>query len=108
VPNYESAKKINKFNKLLTSVAVIVFILCLANLIGTNALATEGVVLDDLANKSLSLDRENRQLELAISNVSNLSYIEEVASQKGFVRTNRPLIIKIDNSLAAAYVANDQ
>lgn len=106
--NYESVKKTNKFNKLLSAIFVVVFFLCLANLIGTNALATEGVVLDDLANKALVMDKENRELELAISRVSNLSYVEEVASQKGFVRTNKPLIISKDNSLAAAFVANDQ
>lgn len=80
----------------------------LANLVGTNALATEGVVLDDLANKSLTLDKENRELELAISKVSNLSYIEQAAGQRGFVRINKPLIVESYNSLAAAFVTNDQ
>lgn len=106
--NYESVKKTNKFNQVLSAVFVVVFFLCIANLVGTNALATEGVVLDDLANKAMIIDRDNRELELAISQVSNLSYVEEVASQKGFVRTNKPLIISNDNSLAAAFVANDQ
>lgn len=77
-------------------------ILALANLVGTNALATEGAVLDSLSNKTYEISKQNRDLEVAINRGSNLSYIEDAAKQMGLVRIKQALTIHSVDSLAAA------
>ena len=100
--NLESVKKSSRFNKITATTYLLAFILALANLIGTNALATEGVVLDGLSAKTYELSKQNKDLQVAINQVSNLSYIEDAAILMGFVRIKQPLTIHTSDSLAAA------
>lgn len=100
--NLESVKKSSRFNNLLVATYFLAFVLALANLIGTNALATEGVVLDGLSSKTYELSKQNRDIEVAINQASNLSYIEDTAILMGFIRIKQPLTIHITDSLASA------
>lgn len=100
--NLESVKKTSRFVRLIAFTYMTAFVLALANLVGTNALATEGAVLDSLSTKTYEITKQNKDLEVAINRGSNLSYIEDTAKQMGFVRIKQPLTIQSVDNLASA------
>lgn len=100
-PNCASPKK-SSLNRLGVIVLFLVFGLGLANLVGTNALATQGVVLDQIIRDTEAVAKENSDLTVEISQVSNLSYIESAAIRLGFERVKSNLIISPWQAVAAA------
>lgn len=98
VPNSAWPKKPDH---LVGLVVGLVAVLALANLVGTNALATQGVVLDQILSETEKLNKENQILTVEIGKKANLSYIQSAASDLGFVRVKTNLIISADEALAA-------
>ncbi|MFZ2202576.1 MAG: hypothetical protein WAV56_04255 [Microgenomates group bacterium] len=101
MPNSVWPKKFSPANNLVGLVFGLVGILALANLIGTNALATQGVVLDQILSETEKLNKENQIMTVEIGKKANLSYIQSAASDLGFVRVKTNLIISADEALAA-------
>jgi len=85
----------------LIVVYALVALTALANIVGTNALATQGVVLDSILSKTAQASRENKHLRLEIAKMTNLSYIESQAEQLGFTRVKNNLIVQPDQAVAA-------
>ncbi|MEK7064402.1 MAG: hypothetical protein AAB973_02215 [Patescibacteria group bacterium] len=101
MPNSVWLKKFSLVNNLVGLVFGLVAVLALANLIGTNALATQGVVLDYVLSETGKLNKENQILTVEIGKKANLSNIQSAASDLGFVRVKTNLIISGDEALAA-------
>jgi len=101
VPNSAWPKKFNQLDSLIGLVTGLVVVLALANLIGTNALATQGVVLDQVLGQTEKINKENQIMTVEIGKKANLSYIQSAATDLGFVRVRTNLIISADEALAA-------
>ena len=101
VPNSVWPKKFNQLDSLIGLVTGLVVVLALANLIGTNALATQGVVLDQVLGQTEKINKENQIMTVEIGKKANLSYIQSAATDLGFVRVRTNLIISADEALAA-------
>ena len=101
MPNSVWPKKFNQLDSLIGLVTGLVVVLALANLIGTNALATQGVVLDQVLGQTEKINKENQVMTVEIGKKANLSYIQSAATDLGFVRVRTNLIISADEALAA-------
>ena len=101
MPNSVWPKKFNQLDSLIGLVTGLVVVLALANLIGTNALATQGVVLDQVLGQTEKINKENQIMTVEIGKKANLSYIQSAATDLGFVRVRTNLIISSDEALAA-------
>ena len=101
MPNSVWPKKFNQLDSLIGLVTGLVVVLALANLIGTNALATQGVVLDQVLGQTEKINKENQIMTVEIGKKANLSYIQSAATDLGFVRVRTNLIISADEALAA-------
>lgn len=75
--------------------------LAIANLVGTNALATQGIILDNIMRQTDQITKENQIRSVEIGKISNLSYIESTASKLGFRRVRSNLIISPVEAVAA-------
>lgn len=78
-----------------------VLFLALVNLVGTNSLATQGVVLDDILRETEKVTKENKSLIVEIGKISNLSYIESTVAKLGFRRVRSNLIVSPVEAVAA-------
>ncbi|MBI3954600.1 hypothetical protein HY333_01005 [Candidatus Collierbacteria bacterium] len=103
VPNSGWLKKF-KINTSLVLVWLAVFLLAAANLIGTNSLATQGVVLDKILQQTADLASRNHLIELQINQSANLTTLQTLAQQQGFVRINR--IVNLPTPPAVAALLN--
>ena len=65
----------------------------LINLFGTNSLATQGIVVDDLYFKTQELQKQNQELEIEINKLGNLSRIYEIASSQGYQHITQPIAL---------------
>ncbi len=101
MPNSDSPKKSNPLNHVLTGVFVPVVLLAIGNIVGTNSLATQGVVLDDILGQTQVLTKENQILAVEIGKINNLSYLEKVALNLGFQRVRSNIIISTPDAVAA-------
>jgi len=73
---------------------VVAFIgLATINLIGTNALATEGIAVSEAETKTLKLEKENQIISVKIEEASQLKNIEVLAENRGFVRSKNVVFI---------------
>ena len=63
------------------------------NLIGTNALATEGIAVSEAETKTLKLEKENQIISVKIEEASQLKNIEVLAENRGFVRSKNVVFI---------------
>lgn len=63
------------------------------NLIATNTLATEGVSVSEAETKTLSLEKENQELTIKIEENSQLKNIEQVALERGFIRSKNVVFV---------------
>ena len=101
MPNSGLLKKFSLGNNLIGLVIGLVVVLAIANLIGTNALATQGVILDQILTETEKINKENQIMGVEIGKKANLSYIQSAAAGLGFVRVRSNLIISGDEALAA-------
>ena len=76
-------------------------VLAIANLVGTNTLATQGVVLDNILRETEKVTKENQILSVEIGKISNLSYIESTVAKLGFRRVRSNLIVSPVEAVAA-------
>lgn len=79
----------------------LVALLAITNLVGTNALATQGIVLDNILRQTDKISRENQNLSVEIGKITNLSYIESTATKLGYKRVKTNLIITPVEAVAA-------
>ncbi len=102
MPNFGLLKKYNFGNKLIYVILGTIVALSITILIGTNALATHGVVLQQILVQTEKINKENQILNIELGKQANLSYIQTRASSLGFVRARSSLIILPEDTLAAA------
>ena len=93
MPSLESLKKIVNYKVLFVITAVVFVSLTAVNLIGTNALATEGISVSEAETKTLTLEKENQYISVMIEESSQLRNIEEQAEAKGFVRSKNIVFV---------------
>ena len=94
-------KNFNLFSRLLFVIYGFAGLLAIVNLIGTNALATQGIILDNIVRQTDQITKENQILAIEIGKISNLSYIESTATKLGFRRVRSNLIISPVEAVAA-------
>lgn len=63
------------------------------NLVGTNALATEGIAVSEAETKTLKLEKENQQISVRIEEASQLKTIEALAENRGFQRSKNIVFV---------------
>lgn len=63
------------------------------NLIGTNALATEGIAVSEVEAKTLKLEKENQIISVKIEESSQLKNIEILAETRGFIRSKNIVFV---------------
>jgi len=86
VPNLDSLERILN-NKLTYGISFAALgVLIAINLIGTNALATQGFAVNDLEIKTLELESENEQLKVKIEEIANLKETSALAKTRGFLK----------------------
>ncbi len=101
--SFVSSKKSSLLHGLTSAIYVLVALAAIANLIGTNTLATQGIVLDNLMSKTQKLGEINRQMRQEISKSTNLSYIESEAVKLGFKKIKSSLSISAPQAVAAVF-----
>jgi len=89
-----------KLKQLIITVYSIVAILAVANLVATNTLATQGVIVDQIYAQSQTLQEENRLLSYRINSMTNLQTLTAKAEQLGFRPTNDLVILPDSSSVA--------
>ena len=63
------------------------------NLVGSNALATEGIALSEVEAKILKLEKENQIISFNIEEASQLKNIEAFAKERGFERSKNIVFV---------------
>lgn len=94
-------KKSNLSDAALWLVYGLVVLFAVVNLVGTNALATQGVVLDNISRQTDKIGKENQTLSVEIGKKANLSYIESTAIKLGYKRVRSNLVIPVSEAVAA-------
>ncbi len=79
---------INLKNSII-AVYSIVGALVIANLIGTNALATQGIELDKIHQQINEIDRSSQEARVAISKATNLEKIQGLARNMGYIHAQQ-------------------
>lgn len=86
MPNLDSLEKIiNSRLTYLVSLSTLGVLIAL-NLIGTNALATQGFAVNDIEMKTLAVESENKELKIKIEELANLKQMSSIAQERGFYR----------------------
>lgn len=76
-------------NKLTVGITILALVgVALTNLVGTNMLATRGFDLTNIETKTLSLEKENRQIQVSIDENSQFSKLENSAISSGYHQLN--------------------
>ncbi|MBI2326620.1 hypothetical protein HYU91_04520 [Candidatus Collierbacteria bacterium] len=99
-----SSVLLKKFSLLGISLGLVygfVALLAVVNLVGTNALATQGIVLDNISRQTNKISKENQILSVEIGKKTNLSYIESTAIKLGYKRVRTNLVIPVNEAVAA-------
>ena len=87
MPNLDSLEKLIN-NKITLGVSLVVlFLLAAANLVGTNALATQGFAISEVETKTLAFEKENHELQVKIEESTQLKSLEKTAQNSGFIRS---------------------
>ena len=86
--------------QLIITVYSVAGILVIANLIATNTLATQGVIVDELYAQTQQLQEENRLLNYQINTLANLEILTTKAQYLGFQSTKTVVIIPDSSSVA--------
>ena len=93
MPNLGSLKKIINYKTAYILTGVVFVSLAAVNLIGTNALATEGIAVSEAETKTLSLEKENQTISVRIEEASQLKTIETLAENRGFQRSKNIVFV---------------
>jgi len=101
VPSLESLKKlINYKNAFIITVFTFVTLAAI-NLVGTNALSTQGVAVSESETKTLKLEKENHLLTVKIEEATKLKSIEELAEFRGFIRSKNIVFASSPSTFAS-------
>lgn len=100
-PSSALPKKSNFLGVFLWLVYGLVLLLAVVNLVGSNALATQGVVLDSVSRQTDKIGKDNQILSVEIGKKANLSYIESTAIKLGYKRVRSNLVIPVSEAVAA-------
>ena len=71
------------------------------NLIGTNILSTQGYVVSELETKTMALEKENQQLSVKIEEATTLSSLQELALQRGYIRSKSIVFVPATSTFAS-------
>lgn len=93
MPNLGSLKKLINYKTAFTLTAVAFIGLAAINLVGTNALSTEGFAVSEAETKTLRLEKENQLISVKIEESSQLKTIEELAESRGFIRSKNIVFV---------------
>lgn len=93
MPNLGSLKKIISYKTAFSFTAVVFVSLAAINLIGTNALATEGIAVSEAETQTLKLEKENQIISVKIEESSQLKNIEALAESRGFERSKNIVFV---------------
>lgn len=86
--------------QLIITVYSLAAILVVANLVATNTLATQGVVVDQLYSQAQQVQEENRLLNHQINHLSNLESLTTKAKNLGFIPTQKVVMVTDSSSVA--------
>jgi hypothetical protein len=101
VPNLGLLKKIIN-PKTVFIITTVVFVgLAIANLITTNALATEGVAVSEAETQTIKLEKENQVISVKIQEASQLKNIEALAESRGFERSKNIVFVPTPPTFAS-------
>lgn len=93
MPNLGSLKKIVNYKTAFTVTAVALVGFAAINLVGSNALATEGVAVSEAETQTLLLEKENQIISVKIEEASQLKNIEALAESRGFERSRNIVFV---------------
>jgi len=86
--------------QLIITVYSLAAILVVANLVATNTLATQGVIVDEFYAQTQQLQEENRLLTYQINSLTNLEVLTTKAQNLGFQSTKKAVIVSDSSSVA--------
>jgi hypothetical protein len=89
---------LRKLNKIFAGLVVVAFI---GYLISANSLSVEGFVLKDYNDKFNKISQENRQLEIAATNLQSLNNLSERAATMNLVASHDIEYLNINDSAVA-------
>lgn len=95
-------QKLAKLHPSLKLTGMIVVVLALFNLVGSNLLATRGHELESLTKETLLLQKENTNLQNQVASYSSLSRIEAAALALGFQKISSPIALTAPEPVAMA------
>lgn len=101
VQNLDSLKKIFRYKNIFTATVAIFVIFATINLIGTNILSTQGSIVSESETQTLKLEKENRQLSVKIEESVKLAGLEDLATQKGYVRSHSIVFVPTASTFAS-------
>lgn len=91
---------INLKNSII-AVYSIVGALVVTNLIGTNALATQGMELDKIHQQINEINKSSQEARVAISKATNLEKIQGLAHTMGYIHTQQ--VYHLNAGVVVAY-----
>ena len=97
----ELLKKIISYKTAFIFTMVVFVGLAALSLVGTNALATEGVAVSQAETKTLSLEKENQEISVKIEEASQLKNIESLAESRGFIRSSNIVFVPTPPTFAS-------
>ena len=75
--------------------------LAVINLVGTNALSTQGIAVSESETKTLKLEKENQLLSVKIEESTRLQSIEQLAEFRGFIRSKSIVFVPTPPTFAS-------
>ena len=101
MPNLGSLKKIINYKTAFIVTAVFFVGSAAINLVGTNALATEGAAVSEVETQTLKLVKENQNISVKIEEATQLKNIEALAENRGFIRSNSIVFVPTPPTFAS-------
>lgn len=85
---------------LLSAIFLIIIVLAVAQVVVTNSLSTQGLILESLRRDAASYKEENQFLKTEVASASSITRIAELARESGFVKDSSPLVLTQAQSFA--------
>jgi hypothetical protein len=80
---------------------ICIAIMAIVNLASSNTLSTKGIELSRLYQHTQDLGKINQQLEAEISQYTQLSHIQELATNQGFKRVDQVSLVSTSSLVAS-------
>lgn len=101
MPSLDSLKKLFNYRNIFAVTVFLLVSLTIINLICTNVLATRGFAVSEAETKTLKLEKENRRLSVKIEESVNLSGLEAMAKQNGFISSQNIVFVPTPPTFAS-------